>query len=221
MIKTWADWLRLNDRLMTKWPDDIMDDPDIAHTMISHKNRKHEKLTLTRLGWKPLFDCNERHQQFYLALAYMAFGEGFFKCKTYVEIGAGLGDMYKAMLQLPLNLRYKFHYTVFDLPTISKLSKERLKGYDIKWVDYPQSLNRRIVVYEPSIALIAMFSLAEMSIPDREMIMASGDYDYYLFGYNPTWGDIDNVKWFEELKAKLTDVEWKQMEPRFLVGRRK
>ena len=57
-------------------------------------------------------------------------------------------------------------------------------------------------------ALVALWSLSETPEVLRNAVMARvADFDAFLFGYQPRFGEMDNTAWFAALRAR-PGIDW-------------
>ena len=152
------------------------------------------------------------------------------------EFGGGYGSMCK----LVHNLNFKGRYVIFDLPPLSALQSFFLNMNRISAISYNEYLeinsNGVICVSEfeqlktiisdnrniSDAVFIANWSLSESPINLRHSILPLvRSFKAFLVAYQGLFGDIDNVKFFEEeLVNANKNIKWHNWKIKHLSNQR-
>lgn len=151
---------------------------------------------------------NILHHAYSLAKLLSAFSIDFASLKHTVEIGGGYGSM----CRLFYNKGYKGAFTVFDLAEFSALQE-----FFLSLVLSPEDFSRVSLVNEekalgtkvPFDLFLATWSLSEMPVSKREAIVREvAQPRYVLIAYQSKFGEVDNLKYFEEFARNRPQYEW-------------
>lgn len=142
------------------------------------------------------------------------------KLSGILEFGGGYGGMARIIH----NLKFQGSYTIFDLPEFLLLQRFFLSMQNVKCaleeersdckapirlISSVQGLNQELGAMEDSLALIATWSLSEVPLDLRsEFLSAIPAPQYFLFGYQEHWEQIDNIAYFRTLKNKYPNYLW-------------
>ena len=122
-------------------------------------------------------------------------------CDIIVEIGGGYG----AMALLVHRLGFKGRYIIYDLPEFSLLQQYYLSNVGVTGVEFITQFPNEI----DCDLLIGLFSLGEMPLETRSMILAQCHAKSFLMAYSARWGGYDNIGWGNEL-MKRKGYLWNQ-----------
>ena len=119
-----------------------------------------------------------------------------------VELGGGYGHTCRMIK----NFGYAGRYSIIDFPLMLNIQEDFLKQNDINDVEYHTLDMEMVQPKENETSLLyASFSLNEMPMEQRQHIEPYYDqYDYLFFAHNSAFDGVDNVKYFNELKTKLS-----------------
>ena len=148
-----------------------------------------------------------------------------------IEFGGGYGSF----CRLIFNLGFSGCYTIFDQPEFSVLQEFYLKNVNNnisinqgeprtsdKSVDLISDLNDLNLFFSRKNKLgifIALWSLSECPIEFRsEFLNEKCKPEYFLISYQEKFGNIDNVKYFDECILKNTDYLWDKIKIEHLPG---
>ncbi|PIY93603.1 MAG: hypothetical protein COY69_00880 [Candidatus Magasanikbacteria bacterium CG_4_10_14_0_8_um_filter_32_14] len=139
--------------------------------------------------------------------------------ETVVEFGGGYGSM----CRLFRSIGFKGNYVLYDLPVflslqkyyLSNLNFNMINGEDFESADTGKNILvsntqdlKKILLKLPSL-FIATWSLSESPVSVREQILeAVGKPSYFLFGYQALFDNIDNKKYFNNIKYINSDFDW-------------
>lgn len=132
-------------------------------------------------------DTNTVHQAYHL-LQWLSSGNSLDSLTTVVEFGGGYGSMALLFRQLG----YKRAYQIYDFPEFQLLQKYYLATNGITDVSFPTKMPKQ------GDLLIALWSLAEVSLAERSLIVDGLDYKHTLIAYSECWDDADNVSYFSQ-----------------------
>lgn len=124
------------------------------------------------------------------------------KISYIVELGGGYGHTCRMIM----NYGYAGRYSIIDFPLMLAIQKDFLEQNNINNVEY-HPLNMKLVQpkKDETSILFASFSVNEMPLEARQHIEPFyNQYDYLFFAHNSAFDEVDNVKYFTELKAKLS-----------------
>jgi hypothetical protein len=124
-----------------------------------------------------------------------------------VEFGGGYGSM----CALAYSLGFKGKYVIYDWPELILLQEFYLKlqGFDtstIAFVSDMQSLTE--AVGNKRGLFIATWSLSESPIMLRTEFMKHINPDYYLFGYQRSFGEVNDHDYFVKFREERKDTQW-------------
>lgn len=208
------DWRSFNNRVLSAGSVS-MDDPDVKHCMVLGKRNADGIKFVQAAGWVPEPDPNDFRQQYHLAVA-ARFIPDVTNCHYYFEVGAGIGAMARVLLKRNPSAQYD----IYDLSALKQMQRKHLWDYreSVSWQAYPDEPVFDVAL-SPS-AFIACYSLSEMDFEDRDKLILSHPFDYYLIVYQSGWGKMDNTKWFGELPGRTHGVTWEYADSTHLIGRR-
>lgn len=163
---------------------------------------------------------------FHLHRLQKATGVDFSKLDLVVEFGGGYGSM----CRLIRRLGFKGTYVLYDLPEFLYLQEFYLKGLGFKTSRYGQvgfhesgvnllassieDLQKSLKSMRNGESLfIATWSVSETPIETRrEVLGLVNDFNYFLFGFQPKFDQIDNNEYFGQLVKARGSVDWKMEE---------
>jgi hypothetical protein len=112
------------------------------------------------------------------------------------EFGGGYGSM----CRLFHNLGFRGKYVIFDLPSFSALQTYYLKtgGFPVQTV--AEAANKMFV---------ATWSISESPAKIREAVLSLvPGFQSFLIAYQDRFGEVDNVKYFEDWRKTVKNVAW-------------
>lgn len=150
-----------------------------------------------------------------------AFGPNISLFKTIFEFGGGYGSMYRLIQKLG----FSGSYLLYDIPEFSALQEFYLTSLNIYFpnkiflVSETKKMLSTASTVEPFDLFIAMWSLSESPIELREIVWkAVGDPKFILIAYQSTFGNVDNKKYFTQIKKKRPHYKWVEYEIPHLRG---
>ena len=155
-----------------------------------------------------------------------------------VDFGAGYGSFFRLLR----NLGYRERYFIWDLPVMCALQRFYLRNVfptgpagqppgNLEWLVSGDpvaaaTVSRQCAEHQPSL-FIATWSLSETPLAVRERIApALAGFTHVLCAYQRSFGEHDNVQYFQTLEKSLPGFAWQHAEcPIFrgnfyLIGRR-
>jgi hypothetical protein len=155
-----------------------------------------------------------------------------------VDFGAGYGSFFRLLR----NLGYRERYLIWDLPVMCALQRFYLRNVfptgpaaqppgNLEWLVSGDpvaaaTVSRQCAQHQPSL-FIATWSLSETPLAVRERIApALAGFSHVLCAYQRSFGEHDNVQYFQSLEQSLPGFTWQHAEcPIFhgnfyLIGRR-
>jgi hypothetical protein len=118
---------------------------------------------------------------------------------TIIEIGGGYGTM--ALIVHRLGFRGR--YIIYDLSEFSLLQQYYLSNVGVDNVEFRTTIEKPI----EADLLIGLYSLNEMSLSSRQVIIDLCPAQSYLIAYGASWGGIDNMVWAATL-MKRNGYNW-------------
>jgi hypothetical protein len=149
-----------------------------------------------------------------------------------IEFGGGYGSMCRLLYQLG----FAGTYVLFDIPEFSVLQTYYLRClglpvqkttglcnstngiYCISDLDKFQEVASKRTQIGKSI-FVAIWSLSECPLGLREKVKRTVDnVDYYLFGYQEKFGEIQNIEFFQNWRIGHNEIEWHHEKIEHLPG---
>ena len=137
-----------------------------------------------------------------------------------VEFGGGYGSMCRLFYQLG----FSGTYVIFDLPEFSILQTyylnclglpiQKQRGISSSGIHCISDLEELQLVVSNRVRgstamFAAMWSLSECPIALRAKVLgAVGNMDFWLYGYQQEFGEINNVEFFRDVRMSCPEVEW-------------
>lgn len=126
--------------------------------------------------------------------------------KHIVEIGGGYGNTARI---IKTHLNFTGKYTIVDFPELAKIQKHYLQyhGLDdnVEWIS-PKDVQPTELACD---LLIAAFSLNEIPIEERDILLEAFPAFSYLLVYSDTFEDIsDNITYFNNFIIKNNNLKW-------------
>lgn len=140
-------------------------------------------------------DTNMVHQAYHLH-HWLSSGNRLDDLGSVVEFGGGYGSMALLFRQLG----YKGDYRIYDFPELQLLQRYYLATCGVHDVLFPTKMPKS------GDLLIALWSLAEVRLPDREAILDGADYLHTLISYSECWDEDDNVAYFATWPGKHVPI---------------
>lgn len=123
---------------------------------------------------------------------------------TIVEVGAGYG----AMALIARRLGFAGQYVIFDLPELVTIQQYYLGRNGIMAI-WAEPLANGLATASLSCDLfIALHSLGEMPIPERERLLSQVAAKEYLFASSYEYEGVDNQAWFHQFAGSTVGVDW-------------
>lgn len=151
-----------------------------------------------------------------------ATGVDFSKLSLIVEFGGGYGSM----CRLARRLGFQGTYILYDLPEFLSLQKFYLGGLGLQadyffagkpaggnvLVNSLADLRNAVSSYGVAESLfIATWSISETPLQTRKQIFgAVRDFEYFMFGFQNKFDNVDNGEYFARLAEKNPGAEWKK-----------
>ena len=222
--------------------DFVRDELNFLKSLSDWKGRWLNAIEESLVGNPTLYDDfpsssgNLIHQAYHLAQFEKKTGMDISQASFIFEFGGGYGSMCK----LVHNLNFKGRYVIFDLPPLSALQSFFLNMNRISAISYNEYLeinsNGVICVSEfeqlktiisdnrniSDAVFIANWSLSESPINLRHSILPLvRSFKAFLVAYQGLFGDIDNVKFFEEeLVNANKNIKWHNWKIKHLSNQR-
>lgn len=156
-------------------------------------------------------DTNLIHQAYHLSQWERVTGKRVENLSKIIEFGGGYG----AMCLLCKRLGFKGKYWLEDLPELSALQAYYLDSNRSNQGVYFGSPYR----YSCDL-FIAIHSLCEISLPEREQVLRGLDANSFLFVFHCEHDHIDNLEWFSQLMESRPEYDWHQWMPEHLPNTR-
>lgn len=136
------------------------------------------------------------HQAYHLKQWYDRTKQRPGEMSSIVEIGAGYGAM--ALICRCMGFRGAYH--IIDLPELVEIQQFYLgqNGIMAQWDSLPQSCN----------LLIALHSLGEMPIEERERLLSQVAAREYLFVSSYEYEGVDNQGWLQQFAGSRMGIDW-------------
>jgi hypothetical protein len=141
-----------------------------------------------------------------------------------VDFGAGYGSLFRLLR----NLGYRERYLIWDLPVMCALQRFYLRNVfptgpggqppgNLEWLISGDSaaaaaVSRHCAQHQPSL-FIATWSLSETPLAVRERIAPTlAGFTHILCAYQRSFGEHDNVQYFQSLEKSLPGFDWQHTE---------
>ncbi|HEY1891591.1 MAG TPA: hypothetical protein VGG63_14355 [Steroidobacteraceae bacterium] len=146
------------------------------------------------------------------------------KLRVVVDFGAGYGSFFRLLR----NLGYRERYLIWDLPVMCALQRFYLRNVfptgpggqppgNLEWLDSGEPaaaavVGRNCAAHQASL-FIATWSLSETPLAVRERIapLLAG-FSHILCAYQRSFGQHDNVQYFQSLEKSLPGFAWQHAE---------
>ena len=162
--------------------------------MIHRPNWKHIITTDGRI------DSNKVHNAYHLMQFEESTNTNISEYTNIFEFGGGYGCLAKIIKTLNPHC----DYTIFDVPTMSKIQKYYLRDYDVRIINDIKDITKKDMTL-----LIGAWSISEVPIVLREDIINRVCPAHYFIGYQNKLNGIDNALYFNKLKQKYPAIVWK------------
>lgn len=126
------------------------------------------------------------------------------KLSSIVEVGAGYGTM----ALICRRLGFKGWYHIIDFPELIQIQRYYLRETTGKKDGRWSTLDRFYT--DPCDLFIALHSLGEMPIAERERLLSRVQADAYLFASSYEFEGVDNQTWFREFGESRPGYRWAQ-----------
>ena len=137
----------------------------------------------------PRTSANTIHQAYHLHRFEKATGQRLEEMEQIVEVGGGYGGL----CRLVHRRGFRGRYIILDLPEFAALQRYYLEALGVAVVHNQEATP------DLKTALVANWSLSEMTLVDREAVLAGCPaLSAALIAYQETFDDIDNVAFFRE-----------------------
>ena len=180
------------------------------------------------------------HQAYHLCRFEETTGTSFVTLPCILEFGGGYGSLCRLFHQLG----FTGTYVIFDLPEVSALQRFFLEHLGLPSACEPKVLPPRGVVTTSNVetlaalmsgrgadraGFIATWSLSEAPLDVRAPVLdVVASFDAHLLAYQDRFGEIDNVAFFSQWRARLPEFSWSEIpishtpkSGRYLVGVRR
>lgn len=141
-----------------------------------------------------------------------------------VDFGAGYGSFFRLLR----NLGYRERYVIWDLPVMCALQRFYLRNVfptgpggqppgNLEWLisgdpAAPAAVSGHCAQHQPSL-FVATWSLSETPLAVRERIAPTlAGFTHILCAYQRSFGEHDNVKYFQSLEKALPGFDWQHAE---------
>lgn len=148
----------------------------------------------------------------------------FSTLRLVVDFGAGYGSFFRLLR----NLGYRERYLIWDLPVMCALQRFYLRNVfptgpggqppgNLQWLlsgdpSSPAVVSRHCAEQGPSL-FVATWSLSETPMAVREQIAPTlAGFTHILCAYQRSFGEHDNVKYFQSLEQSLPGFVWQHAE---------
>ncbi|NOY66522.1 MAG: hypothetical protein GXP13_03820 [Gammaproteobacteria bacterium] len=183
-------------------------------------------------AYYPKSSGNLIHQAYHLAVFEEQSGQNFNDVDLVVEFGGGYGSM----CRLFNNLGYAGKYIIFDLKPFSLLQTFYLKslGIPILTLDNFKSSKTGVLLLSEIFHLkevlndfddkkkamfLATWSISETPLSVRETFLPLiAGFGSYLIAYQDSFGEVDNIDYFNSWKKENPDVSWRYCRIKQLPG---
>jgi len=171
----------------------------------------------------PSSSGNLIHQAYHLAQFENTTGIDITRARLVFEFGGGYGSM----CRLVHNLNFKGRYVIFDLPPFSALQYFFLNKNGIstaKSNEYSKKSSHGVICVSDfeqletilsdhenitDAVFIATWSLSEAPISLRQNVLSLvRQFEAFLIAYQGYFGNVDNVKFFEEWIGTMKNTKW-------------
>lgn len=172
----------------------------------------------------PISSGNTIHLTYVISNFWDKTNKNFYDLDYIFEYGGGYGNLCRLIHKAGFNGKY----VIFDMPVFSKLQKFYLKSSGLPVYNQTEILGKRkgiicvnsidilkIILSEtmqPKLnknLFIATWSLSESPISYRDAIKQFlPSFGFFLIGYQDKFGEMDNIKYFAELKKKTNNIIW-------------
>lgn len=161
---------------------------------------------------------------YHLARLLEATGLDVSTLRLVVDFGAGYGSFFRLLR----NLGYRERYVIWDLPVMCALQRFYLRNVfptgpgghppgNLEWLvsgdpEAPATVSRHCAEHSPSL-FVATWSLSETPLAVREQIApALAGFSHILCAYQRSFGEQDNVSYFQSLERALPGFHWQHAE---------
>jgi|TARA_A100001011_G_C14147829_1_gene772696 hypothetical protein len=114
-----------------------------------------------------------------------------------VELGGGCGDFCKFVM----NMGYTGDYVIIDLPVVTKIQKQNLAGYDVRFTSAP-------VHYRENTLFVSTWAISECPIEWRNEIISKLNPSNWLISYQSKFNEVDNEKYFKDFEGVREKIPW-------------
>ena len=134
-----------------------------------------------------------------------------------IEIGGGYGTMCKLFKELEFDGKY----FIFDIPEFTHLQYYYLKSSKENYIctthftSTPNSLELEI---KPGTLLIGTWSISEMPIELRRLILRTVQFDYLLIAFQAEFEGVNNIYFFTEFMQQYPDIDFRMFQVGHLPG---
>jgi hypothetical protein len=155
-----------------------------------------------------------------------------------MELVFEFGGGYGSMCRLFHNLGFRGKYIIFDLPHFSALQRYYLQsvGVPVYTFEQLQSAESGVICVsdveevkelilddgersQPNSLVIATWSISEAPVGLRDEVLSLvSHFQSFLFAYQDSYAGIDNSIYFQKVKDRHQDIEWKHWMIEHLPG---
>jgi len=132
---------------------------------------------------------------------------GFFVPDSEINHVTDVGGGYGNTCRLFFELGFTGKYVIADFPEVNAIQEDFLTHHKIKAYYEDNIKNKGLVPDKESKSLLlGTFSINEMPLSERKHLEEIyREFDYLCIVHNLVFDDIDNVKYFADLKKELSD----------------
>jgi hypothetical protein len=162
------------------------------------------------------------HHAYHLARFQDQIGERITDANFVFEFGGGYGSM----CRLIHKMGFKGKYAIFDLPAFSALQVYFLKSVGlnaglglkansdgINCICKKDQIETLLRTRRKKSIFLGTWSISETPVYERNSILNSVvSFDFFLIAYQKSFGEVDNVTFFNNWMKGLKNIEWCQSE---------
>ncbi|WP_045221990.1 hypothetical protein [Desulfonatronum thioautotrophicum] len=124
-----------------------------------------------------------------------------------IEVGGGYGSM----CRLFRNSGFFGHYIIYDLPEFLALQEYYISSVNKQYANntvFTNDVSELSKYKKQGTVLIATWSLSEMPLDLRSLLLKNIDFDYCLIAYQSHFDNIDNIKYFDVLAKNYYEIDF-------------
>ena len=148
------------------------------------------------------------HQAYHLSMWESFTGQKICDLSNIYEFGGGYG----AMAMIAARAGFDGDYFIQDVPELSILQEYYLSNVGVNAI-----LTTEIPDVEADL-VIGCYSFSEVPIELRESVLTKVEGKSYLFAYQDTFYEVDNLGWFREFARDRPHLDWHEIRIEHLPG---